>query len=260
MSQQINLCSPILTSKKRYFSAQAMLNALALYLVLGGGLAGAWVWQHDQVNADLQRTTTEQDNEIKQLKGAADSIVAAARPIDPLLEQTLQRKRQQLSAQQQQIAALRKGLLQPGWGHSDRLQLVARTIPAQVWIRSLKVDNNRFSLVGYTIEPAALNDWVNALSANPLMAGLKLADVRVEKTNPPPLGAKTNSYTGISDNNTAFALAANTGNAAGNNGANTAANTAPAAQPTRATWDFELVSIASAQTNAQTSAPAKAVP
>jgi hypothetical protein len=214
-------------------------------------LAGTWVWQHGQVNADLQRTATEQDNEIKQLKAAADSIVAAARPVDPLLEQTLQRKRQQLSAQQQQIAALRKGLLQPGWGHSDRLQLVARTIPAQVWIRSLKVDSNRFSLVGYTIEPDALNNWVNALSANPLMAGLKLADVRVEKTTP-PAGAKANKYTDISDNNLEFVLAANAPNTAANN----AANNTLAAQPTRATWDFELVSIASAQT----SAPAKAVP
>ncbi len=38
MAQQINLCSPILQTQKRYFAAQAMLVSLAAVLLLGAAL------------------------------------------------------------------------------------------------------------------------------------------------------------------------------------------------------------------------------
>lgn len=182
MPQQINLCAPILTSKKRYFSAQTMAQALAVYWVLGGCLSGVWVWSHNQSSAELRRTLSEQDSEVAKLKQSMDDVQATAKPLDPALQQRLDTLRGLIAQHVQLRNALQKGVLQVGWGHSDRLRLVAQTIPPQVWVTNVKADNTRFEVSGYTLESDALNDWVNRLALSPLMQGLKLSDVRVENT------------------------------------------------------------------------------
>ena len=72
------------------------------------------------------------------------------------------------------------GHVSPRVGHSDRLNWVARSIPDVVWITEVKMDGARFEVAGFTLEPSALNEWVDKLGASPLMQGLKLATVKVE--------------------------------------------------------------------------------
>jgi Tfp pilus assembly protein PilN len=111
--------------------------------------------------------------------------------------------------------ALKEGVFRPGWGHSDRLTWVARSIPATVWVTDVRMDGTRFEVSGFTLEPAALNVWVDKLSLSPLMQGLKLATVKVE-------------------NATAASVAMP--------GALAPASSAPAA-PVRPVWSFNLVSM-----------------
>jgi Tfp pilus assembly protein PilN len=80
------------------------------------------------------------------------------------------------------LAEVQQGMFRQGEGHSDRLLMVARSIPAPVWLTSVKVDSARFEVAGFTLEPAALNEWVAKLAANPLMRDLKLSTVTVENT------------------------------------------------------------------------------
>jgi Tfp pilus assembly protein PilN len=96
----------------------------------------------------------------------------------------MQRLKSQRNAVEQRtllLAALNRGLLLPGEGHSDRLALIARSIPAPAWVTEVKADQNRFELSGFTLEPATLNTWVDKLAESPLMRGLNLATVKVEK-------------------------------------------------------------------------------
>ena len=74
---------------------------------------------------------------------------------------------------------MRLGLLQAGQGHSDRLQLLARSIPADVWVTGLKADSGNFEVSGFTLEPASLNAWVARLGQHSLMRGLQLSTVKV---------------------------------------------------------------------------------
>jgi Tfp pilus assembly protein PilN len=217
MPQQINLCTPILLTQKRYFSAHTMAIALGAFLVLGGGLCGAWVWNVSQASEALQQSVASHGEEMVTLQAAIQRSRANAAPVDPALLALLQERRNTIAQRLKLQEALKEGVFRPGWGHSDRLTWVARSIPAPVWITEVRMDGHRFEVSGFTLEPSALNEWVDKLGASPLMQGLKLASVKVENATAAPVAVS--------------------GNAAA-----AAASSAPAA-PARAVWSFNLVSV-----------------
>jgi Tfp pilus assembly protein PilN len=219
MSQQINLATPILLTQKRYFSAHTIVIALGLFLVVGGGLFGAWVWNLERGTAAFKESIATQGRELESLQAVIQRSKANAAPVDPALLAQLQQLRNTIAQREKLQIALQEGMFRPGWGHSDRLTWVARSIPDPVWITDVKMDGSRFEVSGFTLEPSALNDWVEKLALSPLMQGLKLASVKVENASA-----------------TATATAAL---------APVAATPSPAlpASSTRAVWSFSLVSI-----------------
>ncbi len=183
MAQQINLCTPILLTEKRYFSAQTIVQALALFLVVGGGLCAAWVWNLQSAGRGYSASMATQAAEIDSLQVAIARSRANAAPVDPALLQQVQDKRGAVTARETLLAALRQGVLVPGFAHSDRLRWVAASIPEPVWVTRVKMADGRFELAGFTLEPSALNDWVAKLATSPLMHSLRLSDVKVENTS-----------------------------------------------------------------------------
>lgn len=182
MPQQINLCSPITLTQRQRFSANTMAQALGVFAVLGGVLCGAWVWNLNKTRANFAQTVESQSRDIDNLKAALTAARSNANPQEPAMLAQLQARRNELAQREQLLLAAQEGVLRPGMGHSDRLALVARSIPQPVWISTIKADGARFEVGGFTLEPAALNDWVGRLSASPLLSGLKLATVQVENT------------------------------------------------------------------------------
>ena len=180
MPQQINLCTPILLTQKRYFSAQTMAQALAVFVLLGGGLCAYWVWSLNSASEGFKKTLATQAQELASLQAAIQQGKLGAGPLEAALAQQLQGQKLDLQQRQTLMEALQRGLFRPGWGHAARLQLVARSIPAQVWLTDLKADDNQLALTGFTLEPAALNDWVSRLATSPLLEGQQLSTVKVE--------------------------------------------------------------------------------
>jgi len=140
MPQQINLCTPIFLTQKRYFSAQTMASALGVFVLLGGLLSGY-----------------------------------------SALVQALQAGQAELVQREQLLAELKRGLLREGQGHAARLQLVAQSIPPQAWVTAIRAEELRMELSGYTLEPAALNGWMERLARSPLLEGQRLSVVKVER-------------------------------------------------------------------------------
>ena len=68
MAQQINLSTPILLAQKRYFSANTMAIGLGAFLVLGGVLSAAWVWNFDRGIATFNQSMAAQAQEVDSLK------------------------------------------------------------------------------------------------------------------------------------------------------------------------------------------------
>ncbi|MES2948866.1 MAG: PilN domain-containing protein [Pseudomonadota bacterium] len=205
-----------------------MAIALGVFLLFGGALCGAWVWNLDQASESFKLSIAANQREVESLKSAIQRSRASAAPVDPALLAQLQAMRNTIAQREKLKEALAEGLFRPGWGHSDRLTWVARSIPAPVWITDVRMDGTRFEVTGFTLEPAALNDWVDQLSISPLMQGLKLATVKVENATAPTVPVP------IAPASAASSTAA----------------------PARAMWSFNLVSAEPAAPRASTAASA----
>ena len=181
MPQQINLCTPVLLQQKRYFSAQTLLQTLAIFAVLGGGLAAYGVWSLQSAKLALQATSAARAPELESLRTALANHDLGSESSGPGLERQLQAERAQLKERQTTLAELRRGLMAPGQGHSARLQWVAQSIPDQVWVTQVRGDALQLEVAGFTEEPMALNDWVARLAQSPLLHGQQLTGVKVER-------------------------------------------------------------------------------
>lgn len=183
MPQQINLSTPILLSQKRYLSAQTLLQALAVFIVLGGGLCAYWVWSLNVASDGFKKTLATQTHELESLQKAITQGNAGVVPVDANLTVDIQSRRTELAQRENLLQEVQLGLFKPGWGHAARLELLARTIPALVWVTEVKTDDTQLEISGFTLEPAALSDWVAKLAASPLLEGQELTTLQVENAS-----------------------------------------------------------------------------
>jgi len=181
MPQQINLCTPIFLTQKRYFSARTMASALGVFVLLGGALSGYWSWTLRTLSEGYQQSVTANQREIDRLRAAIKLNADNAAPADAALVQEVQARQAELEQRELLLVELKRGLLREGYGHAARLQLVARTIPPQAWVTAIVADDLRLELSGYTLEPAALNGWMARLADSPLLQGQQLSVVKVER-------------------------------------------------------------------------------
>lgn len=184
MVQQVNLCLPILHTQKPRFGAQALLQALAAVLVVGGLLGGAWVWNLNQASDSLKQTLAAQTQELAALQAVVDKSRANSGPALAAAQQQLAQQRKLLAQRQLALAALQQGRVEPGFGNAARMQLVAQTISSQAWVTQMRADDTLLEVSGYTLEPAVLTDWVNRLAQSPLLKGQALSTVIVERVKP----------------------------------------------------------------------------
>jgi len=179
MPQQINLFTPILLTQRRYFSAQAILQALSVLVFFGGGLYTYWIWELGTASEKLKKTLALESRELEslhlvikqnQVGGSAASIALAQ----------VQAQRTELLRVEKILAALQQGLIRPGKGYAARLELLAQTIPANVWITKLSTDERQLEISGFTFEPSLLETWIDRLALNPLLKGQTLQAVKVK--------------------------------------------------------------------------------
>ena len=116
MPQQINLCTPILLKQKRYFSARAMVQALALFVLGGAALCGYWVWSLNAASDGIRRTLAMHSGELERLRLALQGSRAAAAPIEVARSAELAARRAELRQREQMLAELQQGAYRAGFG------------------------------------------------------------------------------------------------------------------------------------------------
>jgi MSHA biogenesis protein MshI len=189
-AQQINLCTVASAPAGPRLQARKLLSVLAFGLVLLAAVGAFWLWSLERSAQAYGQTLEAQDAEIKNLQTAIQRSRAAAAPADPSLLTALQARKSAVLERENVLNQVRQGLFRAGEGHSDRLVLLTRSIPADTWIASLKVDSTAFEIAGFTLDPASLNDWVAQLGRHPVMQGLQLSDVKVDLVPPELPGAQ----------------------------------------------------------------------
>jgi Tfp pilus assembly protein PilN len=185
MAQQINLRVPVLRPPVRHFSALAMSKALALVILGAFALAIFLSLQAKPIRQTAQTQLSQMAQQRQQLTLALAGLPAATDA--RALQQQFDNGQQQLDGQRQLLAVLKGGLGQDGQRHSDLLQLLAATVPPQVWLTELRWQAGQLELVGGALDTGVLQAWLDRLSTQTLLQGLQLAAIKVEKASPTTL-------------------------------------------------------------------------
>lgn len=181
MAQQINLYSPILMAPQRRLSALVMLQAMGFYAVLLI-VACAWAaWSSAVLRRELLASTQAQSAERERLAQAL-ALRAPKATSGPALAQELTQLQAGIEQQRRQIDELSRGRVIDGRSHAAILKLIARTVPAPVWLTDLRLLEGRLELTGLTLQPQALRSWLAELGNDPLTAGQRLSAVKVEQS------------------------------------------------------------------------------
>lgn len=181
MTRQINLCPQRTNVARGVWPAHQVLLVMAGVCVLVMAITTAWVMSLNRSTAANHQRAAANKLTIATLQKQLGLEASAVAMSAPALEAELQARRAELARQQARLLNLQRGALAEGSGHAARLALVARTIPASAWLSQIKLDQDRLELSGATLEPAALNRWLDELAASPLLKDLRLAAVKVER-------------------------------------------------------------------------------
>src|SRR5579871_1795413 len=145
MSQQINLFNPIFRKQKKYFSALAMLQALALLAV---GMIAFFGYMSYQVRS-LAAVDAQSQRQLVALQG---QLAALAKELLPQGKNTalgdeLARTESQVKVRRDLLASLRTGALGNVEGFSRYLAAFARQNIEGVWLTGLSVGGDENELV-----------------------------------------------------------------------------------------------------------------
>ena len=179
MPQQINIITSVLLTQKRYFSAYILFQVLVLSMLFGGGLYTYWIWEIGAATNDLKQTLSVKLREFESLQVAIKQNGLKGTTTGAALMQ-VQNQRAELLRIEKIISALQQGVTQPGYGHAARLELLAQTIPANVWITRLADEERQLEITGLTYDPALLETWVERLVKNPMFKDQSLQAMKVE--------------------------------------------------------------------------------
>jgi Tfp pilus assembly protein PilN len=179
MPQQINLCTAALTPLRQRYQAKTLLSLVGGSLIVSGVLSSLWLWSLGRSAQEYRHTLDAQATEIQNLQRAIQGIRAATGPLEPALQRELQAALSAVQEREKVLQALQAGLFEGGDRHSDRLLLLSKSIPDDVWITGLRADTGAFEVSGFTLEPASLNAWVARLGQQPLLRGMPLSGVKV---------------------------------------------------------------------------------
>jgi len=180
MPQQINLLDQVRVAQKRYFLAPAMLKSLSFLLLVGGFWSSDWLSSMETEGDLVKQSMAVQSREIVSAQGSIELRKKYDKARSALVQE-LEASRRELLQEEQTARQRHQGLLRPGWGHAARLRLVAQSIPAQVWVTTMSINQGKFKIEGFTLEPAALSEWAGALAANPLIEGQKLSSINLQE-------------------------------------------------------------------------------
>lgn len=180
MPQQINLLDQIRVAQKRYFLAPAMLKSLSFLLLVGGFWSSDWLSSMETEGDLVKQSMAVQSREIVSAQGSIELRKKYDKARSALVQE-LEASRRELLQEEQTARQRHQGLLRPGWGHAARLRLVAQSIPAQVWVTTMSINQGKFKIEGFTLELAALSEWAGALTANPLIEGQKLSSINLQE-------------------------------------------------------------------------------
>jgi len=186
MSQQINLFNPVFLRQKHYFSALAMVQALALIVA---GIAAIYAYEVRQIRV-LERVAAESD---QQLTGRRTQLLAFSKQFSEqgaskTLAEELAAAEARLQERRSLLEDVRTGVGGDIQGYSRYLAALARANTAGVWLIGLEIGKSGDLVIkGRALDSALVPVYIRALNRQEPFSGRRVSELRLAaKTEPAP--------------------------------------------------------------------------
>jgi hypothetical protein len=178
MSLQINLYNPSFRKQKRYFSAAAMLQALA---AVAAGIVAMYAFEAYQIRT-LERVFAESDG---QLTTQRDQLLQlgrelAGRASDKGAAEQLARAEERLQARRSLLNEVRTGGGGNAAGFSGYLAALARRATPGLWLTGIEVGkSNDLVLRGRVLQSELVPLYIKRLREEEPFAGRTVSELRL---------------------------------------------------------------------------------
>lgn len=181
MSQQINLYNPVFLKRKKYFSANAMLQAL---LMVAAGSALFYAYAAYQVGL-LAKQSEEAGNRhtTEQLKLARYAAEFSPQQASLSLEEELRKEEARAAAQRALIETMKGGAIGNTAGYSEYMRAFARQAVGGLWLTGFDIaeDGARIGMSGAVLSPELLPAYIQRLSGETVMRGKIFASLQMRQ-------------------------------------------------------------------------------
>ena len=181
MSQQINLLSPAFRKQKKYFSALAMLQALAL-IALGSALFYGYATYQVKLLAK-QSDETGRRYAAEQLRLARYTAEFSPQQSGQMLEEELKRAEARATVQRELIETLKSGVMGNTTGYSEYMRAFARQAVSGLWLTGFVIigDAAQVSLSGAVLSPELVPSYIQKLGREKVMRGKSFAALQMQQ-------------------------------------------------------------------------------
>lgn len=201
MAQQINLYNPIFLKQRKYFSAQTMVQALAL-IVFGTLLVYVYAVYHAGTMERLAEETEKQAlQQREQLTRLGTDLSPQGR--SKLLDEEIAKLDKQVKDRRELLASMRSGALGNSEGFSRQFVAFARQAIPGVWLTGFTLggDSDELSVRGRVLYPDLVPAYIRALSHEDAMRGRRVAELKLvaHEATAQKAGANTGNTPGKAD-------------------------------------------------------------
>ena len=174
MSQQINLFNPQFLEKKKYFSVEAMTQAIGLIVLGMAAFYGFAFWQE----RNLARQTGESGHAYEQQKQQFTKITAELSPEkrEAQLDQDLKSMEAAVALRQSFLRELGTGGLGGPAGYSEYLRAFARQTVQGLWLTSIQIaeGGGQLSMSGRALQADLVPVLIGRLKQESVLRGRPL--------------------------------------------------------------------------------------
>ena len=181
MSQQINLFNPVFLKQRKYFSVNAMLQALVL-IVIGSALFYGYAAYQVRLLAK-QSVETSKRYTAEQLKLTRYTAEFSPQQASQLLEEELKNAEARAATQLELIETLKSGAIGNTTGYSEYMQAFARQVINGLWLTGFNItgDATHISMSGAVLSPEMVPAYIQRLSQEKVMSGKTFASLQMQQ-------------------------------------------------------------------------------
>lgn len=182
--RQINLYNASLLPTREVFSARLIVGWVVVAAIAMAAVAWWAVIETRKINLEIANQASRQATERARTLPVLPTGEVLQTPQQLVARQQALRSQQALlEARRAAREVLKRGIATDKSGPSALMRQLASSVPPPLWLIEVRVAGSRIDISGKTLEPAAVNLWLERLRAAETLAIKPVPAVRLERVD-----------------------------------------------------------------------------